>query len=176
MEQNEENTDFIDEGTPFQPKRPKFLTVLCILTFISTGMDILSGFPKLLGGPLSAEKMTEQKVEMVKSIDQMRELNMESMAVMLEKLQRMLEGLNAHFYASTSVALVVLMTGLSAAILMWMGRKIGFHVYIAYSLISVIQVYLFVTPADIPSIIIILNLLISGLFVFMYSRNLKWLQ
>jgi hypothetical protein len=176
MDQSDVNKDFKEEGTSVQQKRPQFLTVLCILTFISTGMDVLSGFPKLFGGPLSAEKMTEQKVEMLKSIDQMRELNMESMAVMLEKVQRMLEGLNAHFYASTSVALVVLITGLSAAILMWMGRKIGFHVYIAYSLISVIQVYLFVTPSDIPSIIIILNLLISGLFVFMYSRNLKWLQ
>ena len=90
--------------------------------------------------------------------------------------ERMMEGLNAHFYASTSVALLVLMTGLSAAILMWTGRKIGFHVYIAFSLISVLQVYLFVPPSDIPSIIIILNLLISGVFIFMYSRNLKWLQ
>ncbi len=175
MEENELNKDFIDEGTPFQPKRPKFLTVLCILTFISTGMDILSGFPKLFGGPMRTEQMDEQKVEMAKSIDQMRELNMESLVVMLEKLERMMEGLNAHFYASTSVALVVLMTGISAAILMWMGRKIGFHVYIAYSFISVLQVYLFVPPSDIPSIIIILNLLISGVFIFMYSRNLKWL-
>jgi hypothetical protein len=176
MEEHEFTKDFIDEGTSFQPKRPKFLTVLCILTFISTGMDILSGFPKLLGGPMSAEQMDEQKVEMAKSIDQMRELDMESLAVMLEKLERMMEGLNAHFYASTSVAVVVLMIGISAAILMWLGRKIGFHVYIAYSLISVLQVYLFVPPSDIPSIIIILNLLISGVFIFMYSRNLKWLQ
>ena len=176
MEEYEFTKDFIDEGTPFQPKRPKFLSVLCILTFISTGMDILSGFPKLLGGPMSAEQMDDQKVVMAKSIDQMRELDMESLAVMLEKLERMTEGLNAHFYASTSVALLVLMTGISAAILMWLGRKIGFHVYIAYSLISVLQVYLFVPPSDIPSIIIILNLLISGVFIFMYSRNLKWLQ
>ncbi len=176
MEEHEFNKDFIDEGTPFQPKRPQFLTVLCILTFISTGMDILSGFPKLFGGPMSTEQMDEQKVVMAKSIDQMRELDMESLAVMLEKLERMMEGLNAHFYASTSVALLVLMTGLSAAILMWTGRKIGFHVYIAFSLISVLQVYLFVPPSDIPSIIIILNLLISGVFIFMYSRNLKWLQ
>jgi hypothetical protein len=176
MEEHELNKNFIDEGTPFQPKRPQFLTVLCILTFISTGMDILSGFPKLFGGPMSAEQMEDQKLELAKSIDQLRELNMESMAVMIEKLERMLDGLNAQFYASTSVALVVLMAGLSAAILMWMGRKIGFHVYIAYSLISAMQVYLFVTPSDIPSIVVILNLLVSGLFIFMYSRNLKWLH
>lgn len=176
MDQNEINKEIRDEGTSFQPKRPQFLTVLCILTFISTGMDILSGFPKLLGGPMSAADMNEEKVEMLKSIDQLRELNMESFAVMIEKLIRMMEGLNAHFYASTAVALVVLMAGLSAAILMWTGRKIGFHVYIGYSLVSAMQVYLFVSPSDIPSIVVILNLLVSGLFVFLYSRNLKWLQ
>ena len=176
MEPNEFNTDFIDEGTPIKPKRPQFLTVLCILTFISTGMDLLSGFPKLLNGPLSAEQMDDQKVEMLKSIAQLRKVEMDSFAVMIEKLIRMMEGLNAHFYAATVVALMVLMAGLTAAILMWTGRKIGFHVYIAYSLASAMQVYLFVSPSNIPSIIIILNVLVSGLFVFLYSRNLKWLQ
>ena len=40
-------------------ERPKFLLVLCILTWVSTGFSLLAGVGRLIGGPLSAEKMKE---------------------------------------------------------------------------------------------------------------------
>jgi hypothetical protein len=36
--------------------------------------------------------------------------------------------------------------------------------------------YLIISPADVPSAVIVVNLLISGLFIFLYSRNLTWMK
>lgn len=45
MEENEN----LDAGTPQQKGRPTFLTVLCILTFVGSGLGLLGGLFGLLG-------------------------------------------------------------------------------------------------------------------------------
>jgi|GEM_PF-6211965 len=42
-----------------QPKRPRGLQILCILTFISTGLGLLSGIGRLVSGPMSTEAIEE---------------------------------------------------------------------------------------------------------------------
>jgi hypothetical protein len=69
----------------------------------------------------------------------------------------------------------VLLIGLLGALMMWQAKKLGFHLYIGYSLLAIIQIYFFVSPSDVPSFVVIWGLLMSVLFVFMYSRNLKWM-
>jgi hypothetical protein len=36
--------------------------------------------------------------------------------------------------------------------------------------------YLIVSPVDVPTAVVVVNLIISGLFIFLYSRNLAWLK
>jgi hypothetical protein len=171
----EENQLIKDNQNQKEP-RPSFLTTLCVLSFISTGLTILSSIFGLLGGPMNEEELLKQKVELTKSADELRSLDAESFAVMIEKLQRMMESINEHFYASTFLSVIVAGLGLFGVLQMWSGKKMGFQIYMAYSLITIVQTYLFVAPADIPLFVIVWNVLIAALFIFLYSRNVKWLE
>lgn len=157
-------------------QRPTFLTVLCVLSFVFIGLSLLFGLFGIASGPMNEEQLLETTVQMTKSADEMRSLDMESFAVMMEQIGRMSVSINNHFYANGLVSIVVMVIGLFGIIKMMQGNKLGFHLYIIYSLLSIGQLYIFVSPADIPSFVVIWNLLFSGLFVFMYSRNLKWLS
>jgi hypothetical protein len=159
-----------------QEQRPSFLKVLCILSLISTGIAVISGIFNLISGPFNEEQMLEQKVGMIKSIDELRTMGADQFAAIFEKIQRMTEAMNAQFYYVQIISLLVVAIGVFGIYKMWNRSKLGFHLYIIYSLLSVLTVYLFVVPADVPSIVVIINLVISGIFVFMYSRNLKWMK
>jgi hypothetical protein len=157
-------------------KRPNFLTVLCILSFVYIGFSLFFSFLSLINGPMSEEQLLEQKVELSKSVDEMRSLEMESLAVLMEKITRMSEALNERFYESSLLSIAVFFIGLIGVLFLWKSRKVGIHLYIIYSLLSVLEVYFFVNPQDIPTVVIIWNFLFSGLFVFLYSRNFKSLH
>jgi hypothetical protein len=159
-----------------KPKRPNFLTVLCILTLINTGLSVITALLSLFHGPISEDEMNEQRVQFLKSADEMRTMNMPAFAEIMEQIQRMSESANSHFYANTLVSILILSSGILGAIFMLKGKKLGFHLYIGYSLLAVLQLYFFTSPADIPTIAVVSGLLFSGLFVFLYSRNLHWLN
>ena len=168
---NELDNQLVEQEKP----RPGFLTTLCVLTFITTGLGVFSAISSLISGPLSDEQMLESKVALAKSIDQLKGARMDSWVGMMEKIQAMTIEANDHFFIGTMLSFVAASIGVFAAIKMWKGYKQGFHFYIIYSLISVGSIYLYITPSNIPSFIIVANLLISGLFIFMYSRNLHWM-
>ena len=89
-------------------KRPGLLTVLCILTFVNVGMSLFSLLASLFSGPLGEEEMTEQRVQFVKIADEMKSMNLFSFAEIFDKLQRMSESLNEHFYFNSVVSVLVL--------------------------------------------------------------------
>jgi hypothetical protein len=159
-----------------RPKRPRFLTILCILTLVNTGLSVITSMLSLLHGPISEDEMLEQRVQFLKSADEMRTMDMPAFAEMMEQIQRMSESTNANFYPSTFTSLLILGSGIAGAILILKGKKLGFHMYIGYSLLAVLQLYFFTSPSDIPTMAIVFGLLFSGLFVFLYSRNLYWLN
>lgn len=156
--------------------RPGFLTVLCVLTFISTGIGFISGLISLLFGPSSEEQMLQARVEMTKSISDLKELGMDSLADMMVKLQAMTEQINESFYLASTLSIITIGIGLYGTIQMFKGVKRGFHLYIIYCLLSIGAIYIYVSPSNIPSWVVIFNLIFSGLFIFMYSRNLKWMR
>jgi len=168
--------DNIDNGIVQQDQpRPGFLTTLCVLTFITTGLGVFSAISSLISGKLSDDQMLESKVALAQSISQLKEAGMDSWVGMMEKIQAMTIQANDHFFLGTMLSFIAASIGVFAAMKMWKGYKQGFHFYIIYSLISVGSIYLYISPSNIPSIIIVANLLISGLFIFMYSRNLHWM-
>jgi uncharacterized membrane protein YagU involved in acid resistance len=157
--------------------RPRFLTVLCILTFIATGLGLISGlFNLLITGKQSEEAMINSKVAMAQSINEMRDMGMTSFVDLMEKIDRMSVEVNENFYFVAVFGLIVTIIGLYSALKMWKGSKLGFHIYIIYNLISIGGIYLYVSPANIPTIFVVFNVILSGIFILMYSRNLKWLK
>ncbi len=159
-----------------QNKRPVFLTVLCILTFISTGISLLSGLIQLLTGKSSSEAMDNLLAQNTSSANQLRTINMNFMADQIDKIGYMAKMNNEYFYSSTLLTLLITLIGLFGAVFMMRGRKLGFHFYIIYTLAAVSTPFLFVGIENASSFLVILGLIFGGLFVLMYSRNLKWLK
>lgn len=165
----------MDNTTEKEP-RPSFLTVLCILSFISIGLALSSGFMGLISGPMGEEMVLEQKMQWAKMADELRSVGADGFVRIIDQFSRMIDSLNANHYGNSIVTIIVRLIGIVGVIFMWQGKKNGFHLYIIYSILAVVQLYFFVAPADIPTIMIVVNLVIAGLFVFLYSRNLKWLS
>lgn len=158
------------------PKRPVFLTVLCILTFVTSGFSFIGLLFNGIKGPMSANELELSQSGMQEMIDQLRSDNMDGMADMMEKISAMTAYTNEAFYTIFMLNILTFLLGLFGAILMWQGRKLGFHLYIIYNIIAILTVYAVVPVNEVPSFITILNVIISAVFIFMYSRNLHWLK
>lgn len=131
---------------------------------------------QLAVGPSSEEEMLAERVELTKATSQLEDAGMDGFAGMMDQLMAMTAEIQESFYLAMIVSLVTYLIGLFGALKMFQGQKIGFHLYIIYSLLAVGGVYLYISPQNIPSISIIFGLILSGIFVFMYSRNLSWLK
>lgn len=156
--------------------RPGFLTVLGILSFIAIGISLIMLVLQIIGGKDSEEELLDKKVQLAKSASEMKDLGMDSFAVFMEKSQAMIEQINDRFYLAISVSLITYVVGLLGVLKMWKGQKLGFHLYIVYCLLAIGGLYIYVSPGNVPSITIIINAILSGLFIFLYSRNLKWMR
>ena len=137
----------IEEST----KRPKFLTVLCILSFVSTGFGLLFGLINMVMGPSSEEELLNAKVDMTNSISEMESVGMDSIVELMNKLQKMSEEINDHFYLASFLTVLTIGLGLYGVLKMWKGFKIGFHIYIVYCLLSIGAMYVYVSPENIPT-------------------------
>ena len=157
-------------------QRPKRLTILLVLTLINTGSSIFFGLLTVLFFKPTAADLKKERLEMAKSIVELKELGLDSLAEMLEKVQSMTEVLNAHFISSNLVNIAIAMLGAAAAYLMFKRNHLGFHGYIIYNLLACVSVYFFVSPAMVPSIILIVNLIISLIFVLLYAKHLTWMK
>lgn len=156
--------------------RPVFLKVLCILSYVFIGYSLLENVLKLVSGPASKDQMQAQKVQLLKSVDQFKEMDADFAVDLFQKLIIMIESINANFYLFCLTGIIYTVIGFIGVYMMWNAKKKGFHLYIIYSILMSTQLYFIMSPQNIPSFLIIWNLLFSGLFVFMYSRNLKWMK
>ena len=132
-----------------RPKRPPLLTILCILTFIGSGM----GFFGFLGGTLQYET------------------TMEALKVIYADFPEASYLLNAphKFFV---IATVLMGASLLGAIFMWNLRKIGFHLYALAQIIYLILPFIFFSGETNQ----FLNIITTALFVYLYARNLPLMR
>ena len=167
-------TEIVDQQE--SDTRPVLLLVLAILSFISIGFSILGNLWSITGGPMNEDEIIKQRVEMTKSKTQMREAGMDGFVDFFDKLEGMTKQVNDNFYFSKGILFVTDFIGLFGVIFMLRRRKLGFHMYIVYSLLALGGMYLYVSPENIHISLPILNVIFAGLFVFLYSRTLHWMQ
>ena len=129
-------------------KRPTLLTVLCILTYIGSGLNAFSNLMVFIFFDVSMKF----GAEMVKAF----------------KLPGMEMFLSAkpEYFAVTAVINAIAVAG---ALRMWQLRKQGFHIYtVSQILLILAPMYFFKLPGpDFFSIVI------GGIFVLLYGSNLK---
>lgn len=157
-------------------KRPTFLTVLCILTFIMTGLSALGWIINVFRGKLSPDEVEESSASILEMANMAREQGVSWIADFYEKTARMIGYTNDAHYLMLFLNFLTLVLGFFGALLMWKGRRIGFHAYILYNLVGILSIYVAVPVADVSSFMVITQVIFSAIFIFMYSRNLHWLK
>jgi hypothetical protein len=172
------------EGQEVQinPKRPKFLLVISILSFVNIGMTVLTSLFGVFGGKPSEEELETAKLQFAEShekldaLAQSEKIDMSYWSEILTKMEIMSDNMYANFVAYNGLILLVALFAFIAVFLMFTGKKLGFHLYIGYCFLYVIQSYFFTTPSDVPTFVIVLNTLYGGIWVYLYARNLKWMK
>lgn len=145
-----ETTEQTNETGPV--KRPGFLTVLCILTFISSGWGLLSH----LFIPLFPDAIMDF-FQQNPNVDE---------AQMAEMTKAVYAG-----WAYYAPAFLLILISLVGAVLMWNLKKIGFHLYVASNLALLFLPMLVVSiPIGMFPIVITLA------FITMYAFNLKYMS
>lgn len=146
----------MEEQTPVplpenRPIRPNMLTILCILTFIGSGMNLFSSL--LIAGffDLFIQIATEFS----------EKFNLPGLELMAQTSPAyfLVTGI---FYAGSLVG----------AVYMMLLKKIGFHIYTIFQILLVIapMYFLHLSGPGIPEMVI------SGLFIFLYYRNLQFMS
>ncbi len=159
-----------------QQKRPIGLWVLFILTAISTGLSLLTALANLLQGPPNQAAIKQMKVEMAKSMKIAKEVKSDFLIEFIEKMSVISDATIQNFTLFNGLSFIFYAVGMAGAVLMFRGVKLGFHLYISYSLLVLIQYYFIVDASQVPWVVLLANGLVSLLFVFLYSRHLNWMK
>jgi hypothetical protein len=155
-----EDNLILEENTPLeQPKRPQFLTVLCVLSFIWSGLILLFLF---LG--LCFSKLIFSTIEKLQS-------GAEGMPAMGEAQQQAMQALvdlgPQKFILGIAIAIIVYMTSLLGVVKMWKLQKMGFYIYAGVNGLGV--GYDIISGSYFMAIIAIA-------FLGMYFANFKYLR
>ncbi|MBC8553993.1 MAG: hypothetical protein H8D23_30655 [Candidatus Brocadiales bacterium] len=133
--------------------RPQLLRVLCILTFIGSGLSLLSNFIMFM------------------SIDIVRKYYENGM---FDFLGEEMDLSVLELFLSTNSTYFMLMSmlfalGIYGAYLMWNLKQIGFHFYTLAQIVLLILPQVFIPALPFPTF----ELIISLIFVVLYAKNLK---
>jgi hypothetical protein len=176
MELSNFGEDILEEHNNQKKKRPTFLLVLCILTLVYAGLSVFTPIAALFQGPQSPQEMEMVKRVMTEASDKMQEIGSGFLANFYNQMYEMLAQVNENHYLYYLMVVLYLGMGIAGAIFMLKGKKLGFHLYLGYSALATFGPYLFVSTDSYPMVLTITNLIISGIFILMYSRNLKHLS
>lgn len=144
----DENTTEQYPVTQFSEKRPTVLTILCIFTFIGSGMSAISSFFVAL-----AYDMIPMAIK-------------ESPFPDTETLIEMIKLAGAGFFAIMGVLYLLSLAG---ALLMFKLRKTGFHFYTLSQLVMLILPSIMISGFVLP----VSNMLLTGSFILAYGVNIK---
>jgi hypothetical protein len=83
---------------------------------------------------------------------------------------------NANFYTDKLLNLGIYSLGFVGVVSMLKGRKLGFHLYIIYNILSLFSIYASAPIDQVPTFYLGFFGVIAAVFVFLYNLNLKWLK
>jgi hypothetical protein len=132
-----------------KPRRPQLLTILCILTFIGSGISAFGFFI------VSVD--FETSIKLLKAVY----ADMPETAIILQAPHDFF--IISFFLSAFSIL---------GAVFMWNLRKLGFHIYTSAQLIYLVVPLLYFGGDSNP----MFNILFTALFVYLYARNLPQMK
>lgn len=165
MTQTDSSADLL---TPLkeEPKRPDFLNVLTILTFIGSGLEVISAIYAYFSAPKSyaAAQEVQGKLEdapaFVKSL---------TGPDMVEMARKQLEN-RTPILLLTLVACALCVYG---AIQLRNLKKIGFSFYLVGEVLPIITSFVFIGAGVFGGVTLAFSLLFPLLFIILYATQLK---
>ena len=158
------------------PKRPVFLLVLVILSSINIGMSTIGSLTAVLGAKPDAEMVKKALLDYAEMREQLEEAGAADYTYIVDQMQTVTTHMFAHFHTYNAIQLVFLLLGLTGVIFMYQRKRLGFHFYIVYSIGLVLLPYFFNSMNQIPTILTVVGVLYGAVWVFMYGRNLHWIN
>ncbi len=158
-------------------KRPTFITVLCILTFIGSGWGLVGGAIQYFSADKQALSMSISKEKVATDIQ--KSGKSDAGTQMAEKMvNSMGSAFTVENLKKTAIASVVgALLCLAGAFLMWQLKKTGFYLYIAGTLIGIISPFVIYGTDNLMSIITSVMVGFFGIvFVILYGVNLKHMK
>lgn len=110
-----------------EPKRPQFLTVICVLSFVMCGLSLLGGIWSIIQN--TPERMAE-------NIEQMRAVSPQMADQMEEQMIAMQESIYAQ--VAPYLNFVYILLSFLGTLMMWQLKKKGFYIYLAGELLPYI--------------------------------------
>lgn len=154
-------------------KRPTTLKVLLILSAISLAFQLIVQVMNTINGPLNEEQMREQKIEMMAGFT---EESAELMQGTITEMLALADIGNENFYLISAISLMTIAIGLASLWLMFQMRRIGFHLYVIYSLIPIADTIYFFGGMQITTMLIVLFAIVGGVFSILYGMQLKHMR
>ncbi|PHR44744.1 MAG: hypothetical protein COA32_14095 [Fluviicola sp.] len=160
-----------------KPKRPTFLVVLAVLSYISIGIGTLGVLFSLISGPISQEQLEQQEAQLYESINVLNDAGMDDFVTIIETSSNQAKYINNEvFYSFNIINLLSLIIGFMGVFLMMKLKKVGFHLYVAYSLLPIIIIYALIPMNLIIGVSIIASVILSAIFCILYGLNLKHME
>jgi hypothetical protein len=167
--------DFLDTAYEPQPvKRPVFLTVLCILTFVSCGLTFITSiFGILMSGTADRSMRAMNRLQQ----------NQPDMPEMMDSMMKATAKMQDWTQVSNYLALGNVLICFLGAMLMWRLKKSGFFIYTFGQILPFISLYgLYSVVQDIPLmgtfmlVMAIASVIFCAAFIVMYGLNLKHMR
>lgn len=154
-------SETLDVTSAAAPKRPAFLTVLCILTFIGAGLGIIFGIYNVITVPAQIQAM-KGLVAMAEGFGPLG-AELKSQVASLEKFG----------FISAILSLVGSLLALFGAIKMWKLSKAGFFIYLLGQILALVGIFLISGTSFLAGPI---GMIFPILFIVLYALNLKHLK
>lgn len=159
----------LQEFETVQPKRPTFLTVLCILTFVGSSYALISGIISYFNAD-SVSKIVESAQS--KMHDENKNSDGNGLASKMMKNVAVMS--NPDNIRNTSLGnIVTSVFCLLGAFLMWKLNRTGFYIYVLGTLIGIIIPFYLYGSNFLTNIAAGTAGFIGLLFVIFYAMNLK---
>ncbi len=162
----------------YQPTaKPTFLVVLAVLSFISMGLNFLQYLFSFISGPMNQDAWEVYEATMYESVGQMNDLGWSGMAEMVEQVIQMSYMANFdYFVLNNLLQLIAVLIGGAGVFMMLRLKKIGFHLYVIYSLLPVVIMHLLFPTEVIATFVVVSTLVVSAIFCLLYALNLKHMK
>ncbi len=170
-----ENVDYQEvEEIQEEKKLPVFLRVLCILSFIYIGIILMPAIFGLFSGPMSETELNESFQQISALVP--NSMNKKEKAKVLEFAYEKQKVMNDKFYLNATVNIWIYSLGFFGVFKMYKKRqRSGYYLYLVYSALTVVALYLVLPPKLISTEEITTLILWSGFMVSLYTMNLKHL-